>query len=264
MGRNCHSKYMKTTAEMCIKSLVTFQFQQSPDLLSYCSIWQFQLRVPCHYFLLLCEGSLVVRWRISQLQLHMLQLGLNELKESKPPKFCLDTLNQNLKRSGPFWFCRKYLSLLQSSSVRLAQSWDFTKFVLAVFSIFLLLFRGKEKMDWFLSWYLQVRKSLDAMAFLLNKFPERRELFFNRRVSEKFLCICCFSWATYCSWHSLSRRIGLDILRGPFWPQWFCNSVIQLWFPILTGQGDIWCSIFWKRIVGLSHDSSCKKSKALV
>lgn len=115
----------------------------------------------------------------------MIQLGLNELKESKPPKVCLDTLNQNLERPGPFCFCRKYLSLLQSSSVRLVQSWDFTKFVLGVLSIFLLLFRGEEKMNWFLCWYLHVRKSLDAMLPFLSKgFPERRELFFNSRVQN--------------------------------------------------------------------------------
>lgn len=107
----------------------------------------------------------------------MLQLGLNELKESKPPKVRLDTLNQNLERPGPFCFCRKYLSLLQSSSVRLAESWDFTKFVLGVLSIFLLLFRGEEKMNWFLCWYLQVRKSLDAMLPFLSKGFQRGENF---------------------------------------------------------------------------------------
>lgn len=99
-------------------------------------------------------------------------------KESKVPKVCFDALKQNLERLSPFWFCRKYLSLLQSSSVKLAQSWDFPKFELGMLSTFFLLFRGEKKMDWFLFCCLQVRKSVDAMVFLLSKVFYRGEDFY--------------------------------------------------------------------------------------
>jgi len=130
----------------------------------------------------------------------MLQLSLNDLKESKLPKAGLDNLNQKLERPSPFCFCRKYLSLLQSSSVRLAQSWDFSKFVLGALSTFLLLFRGE---DGLVSVLVIAGEEVTAchgfcFFFFLYKGFQRGEDF-NDGVSEKFLCMYCFFWATYSS-----------------------------------------------------------------